>query len=57
MPAGYRRHLVDKKLEMFVTLMSLKYALSVRLSSCGHFLKLTDEILFALYGKSLPSVL
>ena len=37
--------------------MSFKYALSVRLSSCGHFLKLTDEILFALYGKSLPSVL
>ena len=49
MPAGYRRHLVDKKLEMFVTLMSFKYALSVRLSSCGHFLKLTDEILFALW--------
>jgi len=29
MPAGFRRHLVGKLLEMFVILMSLNYALSV----------------------------
>ena len=29
MPAGFRRHLVGKILEMFVTLLSLKLALSV----------------------------
>ena len=42
MPVNFCRRL----LEMFVTAMSLKYALFVSPSSCGHFLKLTDSILF-----------
>ena len=39
---------------MFVTVIALKYALLEILWSCGHFLKLTDSILFEQRDKSLP---
>jgi len=38
--------LSEKLLEMFVALIALKYALLVSQWSYGHFLKLTDTILF-----------
>ena len=41
-------------LEMFVTLMSLKYALSAGWWSCGHFPQLIDYILFEWHGKFSP---
>ena len=39
---------------MFVNVTALKCALSVSPWSCGHFLKLTDSILFEYHGKSSP---
>jgi len=39
---------------MFVTVIALKYALMVSPGSQGHFLKLTDSILFDLHNKSSP---
>jgi len=43
---GFAAILWVKLLEMFVMLMSLKYCMSVGWWSCGHFLKLTGQILF-----------
>ena len=39
---------------MFVTVIALKYALLVSQWSYGHFLKLTDSILFEQHDKSSP---
>jgi len=39
---------------MFVTVIALKYALLVSRGSYGHFLKLTDSILFESRDKSAP---
>ena len=44
MPAGFRRHLVDKTLIVFVAVISPKYALLMLTNR--HFLKQTDLILF-----------
>jgi len=44
-----------KLLEMFLTLMSLKYALSAGYWSCGHFPHLTDGILHQLTPHIMPS--
>jgi len=55
MPVDFCRHLVGKKLrERFVIVIALKYALFVSQWSCGHFLKLTDSILFEWRDKSSP---
>jgi len=55
MSADFCRHLVGKTLwDMFVTVIALKYALLVSQWSCGHFLKLTDSVLFQQHKKSLP---
>ena len=39
---------------MFVTVIALKYALLVSHCSYGHFLKLTDSVLFEYHDKSSP---
>jgi len=49
MPVDFCRHLVRKtvrNVEMFVTVIALKYASLVSQRSRGHFLKLNDSILF-----------
>ena len=50
MPAGFRRHLVGKLLEMIFTVISLKYPLL----TYRHFNKPTDRMLFKLHDKFSP---
>jgi len=52
MPADFRRHVVGKLGEMFVTVISFNYALLV--STYRHFLKPTDSFLFEWHTKSSP---
>ena len=54
MPIAFCRHLVGKNREMFVTVIALKWALLVSHWSYGHFLKITDSILFERHVKSSP---